>query len=72
MYGVLRKFIFAFYFVFGYIGIEAIAQLEISAEIRPRTEFRNGFKSLNSKGEHPALFTEQRSRLNLGGIKRKE
>lgn len=49
------------------IGVapSAFAQLELEAEIRPRTEFRNGFKTLLDKGEDPALFTEQRSRLGL-------
>ena len=39
------------------------AQFEFSAEIRPRTEFRNGFKTPRSAGQDPAFFTEQRSRL---------
>lgn len=39
------------------------AQFTLSAEVRPRTEFRNGFKTPTSKGKDPAFFTEQRSRL---------
>jgi hypothetical protein len=34
-------------------------------EIRPRFEFRNGFKQPIGRDEDPAAFTEQRSRLNL-------
>lgn len=39
------------------------AQFQLSAEVRPRTEFRNGFKTPTSSGFDPAFFTEQRSRL---------
>lgn len=43
--------------------IQANAQFKLSAEIRPRTEFRNGFKTPTSEGFEPAIFTEQRSRI---------
>ena len=39
------------------------AQFRLSAEVRPRTEFRNGFKTPGSPGDAAAFFTEQRSRL---------
>ncbi|MCP9236572.1 alginate export family protein [Lewinella sp. JB7] len=38
-------------------------QFKLSAEVRPRTEFRNGFKTPRSAGSDPAFFTEQRSRV---------
>jgi len=41
----------------------AKAQFRLTAEVRPRTEFRNGFKTPTSTGFDPAFFTEQRSRL---------
>ncbi|MGR3811102.1 alginate export family protein [Jiulongibacter sp. NS-SX5] len=41
----------------------AYGQFTLSAEVRPRTEFRNGFKTPTSDGFEPAVFTEQRSRL---------
>jgi hypothetical protein len=41
------------------------AQVSISAEVRPRTEFRNGFKTLTDDSKDAAIFTEQRSRLYL-------
>ncbi len=45
---------------------DLVAQLKVSAEVRPRTEFRNGFKTLKSSEEvEAAFFTEQRSRLYL-------
>ena len=47
------------------MGTEAsFAQFTLSAEIRPRAEFRDGFKSVQAAGESPAFFVEQRSRLN--------
>lgn len=45
--------------------IEAQAQLKLGAEIRPRTEFRDGFKRPLSSSESPAFFTEQRSRFYI-------
>jgi len=41
----------------------AAAQFKLTAEVRPRTELRNGFKTTTSSGFDPAFFTEQRSRL---------
>ncbi|MBB6459065.1 alginate export family protein [Flammeovirga kamogawensis] len=47
-------------------SFEVFAQdFKMSAEIRPRSEFRNGFKKLRTDSSTPAFFTEQRSRLNL-------
>jgi len=37
----------------------------IDAEIRPRTEMRDGFKTLNVTGKDPGIFTSQRTRLGL-------
>lgn len=45
------------------------AQFQLSGEIRPRTEFRNGFKTLNTADNLPTLFIEQRTRLNFGYLK---
>ncbi len=41
----------------------ANAQFKLGAEIRPRSEFRNGYKAPRNKGVAPAFFIEQRSRL---------
>ncbi|MEO5911202.1 MAG: alginate export family protein [Pelobium sp.] len=60
--------------VFGIIalcGKQANAQFSLSGEIRPRAEFRNGFKTLNTLTSAPALFVEQRTRLNFGYVKDK-
>ena len=40
-------------------------------EIRPRTEYRNGFRQLRSDTGQAAFFTSQRSRLNLNFKKEK-
>ncbi|MEQ8581480.1 MAG: alginate export family protein [Marinoscillum sp.] len=45
--------------------MEVTAQMTISAEVRPRTEFRNGFKTLTEDSKDASFFTEQRSRLYL-------
>lgn len=42
---------------------DAFAQFTMTGELRPRTEFRNGFKELSVPSDDPAFFTEQRSRL---------
>ena len=41
----------------------ARAQFTLSAEVRPRAELRDGFKTPSSAGFTPAFFVEQRSRL---------
>jgi len=43
---------------------ESFGQFKLSAEIRPRAEFRNGFKTPIENGIDPAFFVEQRTRLN--------
>lgn len=62
-----------FYLLILCLGIfaEAKAQLTVTGEIRPRAEFRNGFKTLNTSAQAPAFFIEQRSRVYLGYRKEK-
>ncbi len=43
--------------------LPVFSQFSIVGELRPRTEFRRGFKSLFPAGAQPAFFTEQRARL---------
>lgn len=45
---------------------EAKAQLTVTAQLRPRTELRDGQGTLLKDGEDAALFTTQRTRLNVG------
>lgn len=40
------------------------AQLTVDAELRPRFEYRHGFKTLFPDNENPAAFVSQRTRLN--------
>ena len=42
------------------------AQFTISGQLRTRTEFRNGQGTVQQSDTIPALFTSQRTRLNLG------
>jgi len=48
-------------FFFGYI---AIAQVTVDAELRPRFEYRHGYKTLFPDDVDPAIFVSQRTRLN--------
>ena len=45
------------------ISLPSIAQLTLGTQVRPRAEFRNGFKTLSSEDRSPAFFIEQRARL---------
>lgn len=49
------------------IGVpdNVFAQFILTAELRPRTEFRHGYATLASEASQTAIFTSQRSRLNL-------
>lgn len=57
------KFIYSCLIVL--IGHAAFGQFSITGEIRPRAEFRDGFKTLSVDGLDPAFFIEQRSRLSV-------
>ena len=47
------------------ISIHLFSQISITGEIRPRAEFRYGYRTLRSDNSDPAFFVSQRSRLNL-------
>ena len=51
-----------------FVAIHLKAQFTMSAEIRPRTEYRDGFKTPTQTDDAAAFFTEQRSRLNFDFI----
>jgi hypothetical protein len=42
-----------------------LAQLKFTGELRPRTEYRNGFGNLLNSDQDAGFFTSQRTRLNL-------
>lgn len=51
--------------IFGLFMVNQVfSQFTLSAELRPRTEYRNGFKTLISDAQDAAFFTSQRTRLN--------
>jgi len=58
------KFNYLVLFVAVLFSSKMIAQFTLSGEFRPRTEFRNGYKTLNPSDVDPALFISQRLRLN--------
>ncbi len=46
------------------MSVQASAQFRLGAEVRPRAEYRHGFKKLiEGKEQDPAFFVEQRTRL---------
>lgn len=61
----MKKIFFASLFMLFAFDSQLFAQLTVSAQLRPRTEFRNGYKQLPSMTTDPAFFISQRSRLNF-------
>ena len=51
------------------LAISTYGQLTITGEVRPRAEYRDGFKTLKVDGNDPAFFVEQRTRLGLHFVK---
>ncbi len=47
----------------------ASAQVELGAQLRPRAEYRHGFKTPIADGQDAAFFTEQRSRVLMAYTK---
>lgn len=46
-------------------GAEVFAQFNLSAQLRPRAEYRHGYKTLPYTDAKPAFFISQRTRLNF-------
>ncbi|MEW6467657.1 MAG: alginate export family protein [Bacteroidota bacterium] len=44
------------------------AQFTLTGELRPRTEYRHGYKTLLDSGQQAGIFTSQRTRLNFNYI----
>lgn len=59
----MKKTIYLYVLLTSLLAYEASAQFTISGEVRPRAEFRNGFKTLTTDVKDPAFFIEQRSRI---------
>jgi len=62
----MKKTYFFILFCCGFLfsGIINAQNSSLSAELRPRFEFRNGYKQLMPDGNDPAAFISQRTRLN--------
>ena len=63
--------IFTLALVFMLTNQIALSQFSLTGEIRPRGEYRNGFKTPRISGADPAIFIEQRSRLYVDFAKEK-
>lgn len=61
----MRKFTYLTVLFIAFLSVRVMAQVTVSAEVRPRTEFRNGFKTLTEGSKDASFFTEQRSRIYL-------
>lgn len=60
----LKLVVFSFFI----LGLQPLlkAQFSMDAQIRPRVEYRNGFKELVDKTNDPAFLISQRTRINAG------
>lgn len=58
------KFKHLFNVVLLLVTIQSYAQFTVSGELRPRAEYRNGYKTLTADGSDAALFVSQRTRLS--------
>ena len=61
----MRKLFFSIVMVMLLVLPLTAQQVDISAELRPRFEYKNGYKTLLKAGEEAASFISQRTRLNL-------
>ena len=61
----MRKLYFSIVVVLLFASPLFSQQVDLSAELRPRFEYKNGYKSLLKIGEEGASFISQRTRLNL-------
>lgn len=57
--------------LFTVLASVSFSQLKITGEIRPRMEYRHGFKTLPDSGARHAIFVDQRTRLNFDYAKNK-
>jgi len=62
---VIRRYVLLF-LMLGFITSNSLAQFTFSGEVRPRTEYRHGYKSLPAIKQDNAIYTDQRTRLNAG------
>jgi len=56
----------AFLIILLFTFIKSYSQFTVDAELRPRFEYRHGYKNLFPDNTEPAAFVSQRTRLNFG------
>ncbi len=61
----MRKGIFSTA-LFIILGVYSYGQFTLDGEVRPRFEYRHGYKSVADSAQDHAAFVEQRTRLNFG------
>jgi hypothetical protein len=62
----MNRFLILLQFLFlTFSSLPVMAQFSLVGEVRPRSEFRNGFKTTRDPDTDPAFFIEQRSRIYL-------
>ena len=49
----------------------ANSQVDVDLELRPRAEYRHGFKTLHTDGNEPTAFVSQRTQLNTNYVSEK-
>ncbi len=52
-------------FIFLIVSVKSFSQFTLDAQLRPRFEYRHGYKSLFPDNVDPAVFVSQRTRLNF-------
>ena len=62
----MKRIQLLFFFGFFLILTSGYAQFTIDAELRPRLEYRHGYKTLFPDDADPSAFVSQRTRLNFG------
>jgi len=60
----MKKVKLLFFALFSFLATNVNAQLNIDAELRPRAEYRHGFRTLFTEGTDPTVFVSQRTQLN--------
>ncbi|OXA93254.1 alginate export family protein [Flavobacterium hercynium] len=60
----MKKFIITFFALLGIVTVQG-QELDVNLQVRPRFEYRNGYKTLLPEGQEGTSQISQRSRLNF-------
>lgn len=63
---LIQTAVYCMLILLAFSGKAVYGQFSLDAELRPRTEYRHGFKALVNDADKAAFFISQRSRLNAG------